>query len=168
VRQAAHLGITVAYCITRRNTHCIERAVKDWHAAGAKHITFDFYTPVAGLDDRDLWVPFAERDAILDLLVALRRVYGDFFVIPERVFRLMRSDRCRDVTDHCLLYAKSFAFDSAGRSKGKCVMGDKADCDRCGCVVPYYLRAITDRRMIIEDLSRTAVRALCPVEEKRV
>jgi MoaA/NifB/PqqE/SkfB family radical SAM enzyme len=157
VRERAHLGITVAYCISRANAHCLERVVRDWHAAGAKHVTFDFYTPIAGIDDRDLWVPFEERDRIIDLLIALRQIYGDFFVIPERVFRLMRSDHCQDVTDHCLLHSKSFAFDAAGRSKGKCVMGEKADCGRCGCVVPYYLRAITDRRMILEDLGRGAV-----------
>jgi Fe-coproporphyrin III synthase len=157
VTEKAHLRITIAYCISRNNAHCIERVVRDWHEAGATHITFDFYTPISGLEDKDLWVPFEERDRILDTLIALRRVYGDFFVIPERVLRLMRSERCRSVTDHCLLLRKSFAFDAAGRSKGKCVMGEKADCDRCGCVVPYYLRAITDRRMIIEDLGREAL-----------
>jgi MoaA/NifB/PqqE/SkfB family radical SAM enzyme len=157
VREKVELGVTIAYCISRRNAHCIERVVRDWRRAGAKHITFDFYTPIAGVDDAELWVPFAERDRVLDRLVALRREHGDFFVIPERVFRLMRSDLCRSVTDHCLLHSKSFAFDAAGRSKGKCVMGEKADCDRCGCVVPYYLRSLTDRRLILADLGREAV-----------
>jgi MoaA/NifB/PqqE/SkfB family radical SAM enzyme len=160
VRERAQLGITIAYCISRRNAHCIEQVVRDWNAAGARHMTFDFYTPIRGIDDRELEVPPEERDRILDTLVALRRIYGDFFVTPERVFHLMRSDRCRDVTDHCLLFSKSFAFDAAGRSKGKCVMGEKADCDRCGCVVPYYLRAITDRRMILADLGRDARRLI--------
>lgn len=157
VREKVELGVTIAYCISRRNAHCIERVVSDWRQAGAKHITFDFYTPIAGIDDSELWVPFSERDRILDRLVALRREHGDFFVIPERVFRLMRSDACRSVTDHCLLHSKSFAFDAAGRSKGKCVMGEAADCDRCGCVVPYYLRSLTDRRLILADLGRDAV-----------
>jgi Fe-coproporphyrin III synthase len=156
VRERANLDITIAYCISRRNAHCIERVVKDWQAVGAKHITFDFYTPIEGVDDSELWVPFDQRDLLLDKLIALRKTYGDFFVIPERIFRLMRSDRCRDVTSNCLLRRKSFAFDAAGRSKGKCVMGEKADCDRCGCVVPYYLRAITDRRMILADIGLTA------------
>ena len=152
VARSKHLGITIAYCISRRNTHCIERVVRDWYEVGAKHITFDFYTPLYGVDD-ELWITLPERDRIIDTLVALRRIYGDFFVIPERVLHLMRSDRCRDVTDNCMLHSKSFAFDAAGRSKGKCVMGEKADCDRCGCVVPYYLRSLTDRRMILRDLA---------------
>ena len=154
VEERAHLGITIATCISKANAHCIERAVKDWHRAGAKSMTFDFYTPIAGIEDRELWLPLEERDVVLDRLMALRRIYGDFFAVPERVFRLMRSDRCQEVTSSCLLRHRSFAFDAAGRAKGKCVMGDKADCSRCGCVVPYYLRAITDRRMILQDLGR--------------
>jgi Fe-coproporphyrin III synthase len=157
VKERAHLGITIAYCISRANAHCIERTVKDWYEAGARNMTFDFYTPIQGVDDRELWIPFEERDRILDQLIALHRIYGDFFAIPERVFRLMRSEHCQKVTSRCLLYSRSFAFDAAGRSKGKCVMGEKADCNRCGCVVPYYLHAITDRRQILEDLGRGAV-----------
>jgi sulfatase maturation enzyme AslB (radical SAM superfamily) len=49
VTRNRHLGITIAYCISRENVHCIERVVKDWYEAGARHITFDFFTPVAGL-----------------------------------------------------------------------------------------------------------------------
>ena len=159
VARAKHLGITITYVITRDNAHCVEGAVKEWYEAGAKHITFDFMTPVTGLDDQQ-WLDFEERDRVIDKLIALRRIYGDFFVIPERVLRLMRSDRCRDVTDHCMLRDKSFTFDASGQPKGKCVMGDAADCDRCGCVVPFYLRSLTDRRLILEDLGGSSIRAL--------
>ncbi len=154
LRQSRHLGITIAYCITRHNVHCIDRVVADWAAAGAKHITFDFFTPISGIDNHPLWIPFHQRDEVIDELIRLRRGYGDLFIIPERVMRLMKSDRCREVTDACMLRDKSFSLDAAGRSKGKCVMGEKADCDRCGCVVPYYLRAITDRRLILQDIGR--------------
>jgi sulfatase maturation enzyme AslB (radical SAM superfamily) len=158
VRRNRHLGITIAYCITRQNVHCIEKVVQEWYEAGAQHITFDFFTPVEGLDDA-MWLDYSERDQVIDKLVALRRIYGDFFAIPERVLTLMRSEHCRDVTDHCLLRDRSFALDAAGQTKGKCVMGDTADCDRCGCVVPFYLRSLTHRKLILSDLGRTAVDA---------
>ena len=32
-------------------------------------------------------------------------------------------------------------------------MGAKADCDRCGCVVPFYLASLTDRRLIAADIA---------------
>ncbi|HEV8322788.1 MAG TPA: radical SAM protein [Myxococcota bacterium] len=156
LERSKHLGITITYCINRENVRCIEKVVKEWYEAGAKHVTFDFFTPVEGLDD-GLWLDFAERDRVIDKLIALRRVYGDFFVLPERAFRLMRSATARDVTDNCLLRTKSFALDAAGQPKGKCVMGDTADCDRCGCVVPFYLRSLTDRTLILRDLGASAV-----------
>jgi MoaA/NifB/PqqE/SkfB family radical SAM enzyme len=167
VKKSKHLGITIAYVITRDNARCIETVVKEWYEAGAKHITFDFMTPVApahsplGSGSHDAqWLDFHERDRVIDKLIALRRIYGDFFVIPERVFRLMRTENARKVTDNCLLRDKSFTFNASGKPKGKCVMGDAADCDRCGCVVPFYLRSLTDRRFILEDLAGDALRAV--------
>jgi MoaA/NifB/PqqE/SkfB family radical SAM enzyme len=152
------LSVTIAYCITRSNVHCLEQAIVDWAAAGAARMTFDFYTPISTIEDRcdgddDLFVPLDERDAILDKLIALKKIYGDFFVLPERVFRLMKSDVARETTDHCLFAEKSFAFGPTGAQKEKCMMGPKADCDRCGCVVPFYLASLTDRPRIVRDIS---------------
>jgi hypothetical protein len=39
------------------------------------------------------------------------------------------------------------------------MMGDKADCDRCGCVVPFYMWSLTDRRTVLVDLEREFTRA---------
>jgi sulfatase maturation enzyme AslB (radical SAM superfamily) len=159
VRQHPHLNVTIAYCITKQNAHCVEKAVQDWAAAGARHMTFDFYTPIETID-HDLWLDFDDRDRMLDKLIALKRIYGDFFVLPERAFRLMKSDRCKQVTDDCLFASKSFAFGPQGTLKEKCMMGPKADCDRCGCVVPFYMASLVDRRMILEDAARDVARAL--------
>src|SRR4029077_13246258 len=108
----------------------------------------------------DLWLPFAERDRVLDMLIELKRIYGDFFILPERAFRLMKSDICKQVTDNCLFSKKSFSFTPQGDLKEKCMMGPKADCDRCGCVVPFYMAALTDRRLILEDTARDVARAV--------
>lgn len=156
LRRNRHQGITMAYCISRANVHCIEQVVKDCYESGAQFITFDFFTPVKGLEGNDLWLDFEERNVVIDKLLALRQIYGSFFVTPERVFRLMRLERCREVTDNCLLREKSFALDASGNGKGKCVMGDDADCDRCGCVVPFYLRSLVDRPLILGDLAASA------------
>jgi len=45
IRQGAHLGITIACCISAHNAHTIEQVVQDGYLLGAKHVTFDFYTP---------------------------------------------------------------------------------------------------------------------------
>ncbi len=159
VREHAALNVTIAYCITKQNAKCVEQSVIDWAAAGARHMTFDFYTPIETIE-HDLWMDFEERDRMLDKLIALKRIYGDFFVLPERVFRMMKSDRCKRVTDHCLFAKKAFAFGPAGERKEKCMMGPKADCDRCGCVVPFYMASLVDRRMIVEDTAQAIARTL--------
>jgi MoaA/NifB/PqqE/SkfB family radical SAM enzyme len=153
VREHPNLQVTIAYMITKNNVDCIEQAVKDWAAAGAAQMTFDFYTPIETIED-DLWLPFPERDRTLDMLIELKRIYGDFFIIPERTFRLMKSNHAKSVTDECLFAKKSFAFGPQGELKEKCMMGPKADCDRCGCVVPFYMASLTRRRFIVEDVAR--------------
>ncbi len=152
--------VTIAYCITRENVDCIEQAVIDWSRAGAHRMTFDFYTPIETIEARDqeksgesMFLPLAERDHVLDQLLALKEIYGDFFVLPERAFRLMKSDVCKSVTDNCLFATKSFALGPDGTPKEKCMMGAKADCDRCGCVVPFYLASLVDRKLIVKDMA---------------
>ena len=34
------------------------------------------------------------------------------------------------------------------------MMGPKADCDRCGCVVPFYMASLVDRERIVTDSAR--------------
>ena len=36
--------------------------------------------------------------------------------------------------------------------KEKCMMGPKADCDRCGCVVPFYMASLTNRKQIAQQV----------------
>ena len=110
----------------------------------ASGFTFDFYTPMEGKDDV-LWIAWQERDAIIDRLLALRRAYPDSLKVTEPALRLMVSDRATMVTQNCLFAKKAFAYTAAGQPKEKCMMGAKADCSRCGCIVPFYLHALTHR-----------------------
>lgn len=136
-------GVTISYCITRQNAHCIESTVREW-APIARGFTFDFYTPMEGVDD-DLWIPLPQRDAIVDRLLALRREYPQRFRVTERALRLMVSDLAGTVTHDCLFSRKAFAYTALGQPKAKCMMGEKADCARCGCIVPFYLHSLTHR-----------------------
>lgn len=153
VAEKPNLSVTVAYCITRENVGCLEQAIVDWSRAGARNMTFDFYTPIGEMTEKDdgLYVPPEERDDVLDKLLALKAIYGDFFLLSERTFRLMKSAVSRKVTDNCLFSKKAFAFGADGMLKEKCMMGPRADCDRCGCVVPFYMASLTDRTLILED-----------------
>ncbi len=136
--------VTISCCITRLNAHCIEKIVEEW-APLAAGFTFDFYTPMEGRDD-PLWISWRERDQVIGRLLDLRRVYPDSLKVTERALQLMYSDTAAAVTRDCLFAKKAFAYNALGELKQKCMMGVKADCSRCGCIVPFYLHSMTHRR----------------------
>lgn len=153
IAQSNGLKITIAYCITPHNCDDIKASLDDWSRnPKVRNMVFSFYTPVQGLDDA-FWPGWDQRDRILDRLTALKETYGDFIVNSNRALRLMKADTARSVTDNCPFAASSFALNSAGELKKPCMLGPKADCTRCGCVVPFYLASLTDRRSIIKDFS---------------
>ena len=145
--------IRTATVITRQNHVCLEDLVAEWYETRVQGMVFDFYTPIEGLDE-NLWPGFPLRDAIIDRMLALKQRYGDFIITSARVFQLMRSGRTREVTDNCRFAAKAFAFSPTGEQKEKCMLGAKADCDRCGCVVPFFLHHIDSRGALLQESAR--------------
>ena len=155
IEQSEGLKITIAYCITRDNSTDVIESLARWSRnPKVRGMVFSFFTPVRGLDDT-LWPGWEERDRILELLIKQKQLYGDFMVNTARALRLMKSDRARSVTDRCLFAEKSFALGPSGIMKQPCMLGPKADCDRCGCVVPFYLKSLTDRRLVVGDVITT-------------
>jgi hypothetical protein len=152
IMQSEGLKITIAYCITRENFSEISASLDEWSSnPKVRNMVFSFFTPVRGLDD-SLWLGWDEKDRILELLIEKKKGYGDFIVNTVRALRLMKSDRSRSVTDRCIFADKSYALGPDGITKKPCMLGPKADCDRCGCVVPFYLKSLTDRNLVISDV----------------
>ena len=161
IEQSEGLKITIAYCITSENFSEIAESLEDWQAnPKVRNLVFSFFTPVRGLDD-SLWLGWAEKDRIIDLLIEKKKQYGDFIVNTVRALRLMKSDRSRLVTDNCPFAEKSFALGPDGVLKEPCMLGPKADCDRCGCVVPFYLKSLTDRKLVVRDIASNLWRRFC-------
>jgi Fe-coproporphyrin III synthase len=152
IEQSDGLKITIAYCITSENFDDIAASLEEWHSIPkVRNMVFSFITPIRGQDDA-LWLEWHEKDRILDLLKEKKKLYGDFIVNTERALSLMKSGRSRSVTDRCPFAEKSFALGPLGIMKEPCMLGPKADCDRCGCVVPFYLKSLTDRNLVISDV----------------
>lgn len=152
IAQSNGLKITIACCITSENYLELSEFIDEWGAnPKVRNIVFSFFTPVRSLDD-SLWLGWEEKDQVLDFLIKKKKVYGDFIVNSPRALKLMKSDMSRTVTDNCPFAEKSFAFNPAGKLKEPCMLGPKADCDRCGCVVPFYLQSLTDRKLILRDM----------------
>ena len=146
------LKITIAFCISSANFMEIDNSLREWSRnPKVRSMVFSFFTPISGIDD-SMWLGWDEKDRIIELLINKKREYGDFIVNSECALRLMKYDRARTVTDNCPFADKSFAFGPDGVLKEPCMLGPKADCDRCGCVVPFYLTSLTDRRLVLKEV----------------
>ncbi len=148
------LNIALACCLNKRNLACMEDLLEEWHDhPKVRHMLFDFFTPVKGVK-HDLFISFEEQDKIIDRIIELKRGrYGDFIGVHERVFDLMRKrERHKAIGNNCLFLQKGHAFDPLGNKKKLCMMGADADCDRCGCIVPFYLKQKTGRKYILQEV----------------
>jgi MoaA/NifB/PqqE/SkfB family radical SAM enzyme len=155
ISKSSGLKITIAFCITNENYTEISESLEEWSRnPKVRNMVFSFFTPVEGVDD-SLWPGPVRKDAVLDLLIEKKRLYGDFIVNTVRALKLMKSGRSRSVTDRCPFAEKSFALGPDGIAKEPCMLGPKADCDRCGCVVPFYLKSLTDRKLVLSDVVTT-------------
>jgi len=135
-------NVAIACCISRTNIDCIEELTAEWsETPHIRHVLFDFFTPIKGVKE-DMWLNFAERDRAIDRINALREKYGKFIGGPAATHDFMReknSSAC--VGSNCVFVRNGTSFDTWGNIKKPCVIGPKADCERCGCIVPFSLHA---------------------------
>ena len=92
-------------------------------------------------------------DEILDKLLRLKEEkYGDFIGVPSLVLKLMKSDRCKEITRNCIFKEVSFCLDPQGQIKKPYMIGPQADCLRCGCVLPFHMWALEDKCLMARKL----------------
>src|SRR2546423_3109816 len=148
IRDAAERGlrIGIATVLTRENEGELEQFVEEWKSEPINSgIIFEFYTYMHGQPEADkLWLNHEERDATIDRILSIKAKYPNLVECTTRALELLRSENCRAVTDNCLAASKMASWDVSGNPKEKCILGPKADCDRCGCAVPFFLRSFDD------------------------
>ena len=150
VKRHPELRIQISCVLTTITADCIEELVKEWGPIARGGIIFDFFTPVTNLDEA-LWLNWSERDRLIDQILALKKKYPGTINMLDSTLDLMRSKNARQVTDNCEFRLRAFALSSTGENKGKCMMGDNADCDRCGCVVPFHMATLSSRRLMVKE-----------------
>lgn len=150
------LKIQISCVLTNLTVDCIEDLIVEWGPLARGGIIFDFFTPVNKLDE-SLWLDWETRDRIIDDLIALKRKYPSVINMLDSTLDLMRSKNSRRVTDNCLFKEKAFTLGADGKPKGKCMMGDNADCDKCGCVVPFYMATMNSPRLLAKEAFKKAV-----------
>jgi MoaA/NifB/PqqE/SkfB family radical SAM enzyme len=148
IRDAAarKLKIGIATVLTRENAGELEAFVEEWKDEPINGgIIFEFYTYMNGQPEADqLWLNYEERDRVIDRILAIKERYPKLVEMTSHALELFRSENCRSVTDNCLAATRMASWDVSGNRKEKCILGPKADCDRCGCAVPFWLRSFDD------------------------
>ncbi|MFH0788320.1 MAG: hypothetical protein V2B13_11990 [Pseudomonadota bacterium] len=144
------MEVVIAFCVTRLNYVCMEEVLQEWSHTTIRGIVFEFYIPTKGEGDR-LWLTWEERDRIIDLLLALKKSYGAFIRLSERILRMMKSETAGRITSHCPFQKIGLSLDPLGEVKSPCQLGAQADCHRCGCILPFYSAVFTRRRYLIPE-----------------
>jgi len=141
------VSVNVVCVLNRQNYHCIEDMLKEWEKTRVNGVNFDFYTPIKGIRE-NLWLNWKERDKIILKLLELRKQYGDFLMNPEPVLEMMLSENSKKITEDCIVPKAVVCLDPMGKRKLPCVIGNKADCSRCGCVIPFFMESVLIRKHI--------------------
>lgn len=157
-----NLKIAIACCLNKKNVGCVEALIEEWREIShVRHILFDFFTPIQGVK-KEIGLSFQERDAELSRLMELKGKYGSFIGGPPKTFELMREkNRHRSTGKNCVFVNHGTAFDAWGNIKKPCVIGPKADCDRCGCIVPFSLKAWKTPGNLVREILHLSLRAKC-------
>ncbi|MBW2067012.1 MAG: radical SAM protein [Deltaproteobacteria bacterium] len=153
------LNVIIAFCITRLNYGCIEEMIEEWSKTNVNGIVFEFYTPMKSEDD-GLFLRWGERDKIIDRIMNLKKTYGNFIGVSDRVYRLMKSRTAKKITQNCPFPSIGFSYDPMGRPKIPCQLGPEADCGRCGCILPFYSMVLTHRRLLIPEFGSSVFRRI--------
>lgn len=141
------IRVNIACVLNKENYFCIEDLLEEWAKTKVRGVTFDFYTPIRGIKS-DLWLNWQERDQIIRKLMDLRKKYGGFLLDSEPVLELMLSENSQKLTTNCIVPKAVVCMDSAGNIKRPCVMGNKADCSRCGCIIPFLIESFAVRKQL--------------------
>ena len=109
--------------------------VKDWPVDG---VALTFYVPRADDDSGLGWDDLADRDAVIDRVIAVKQKYATLVKANIGALELMYSDRCLDYTgengENCLMLATLplYMGDGGNFERTFCCYGNDVDCSRCG------------------------------------
>lgn len=139
--------VNIACVLNKENYQTIEPLLKEWGNTNIGGINFDFYTPISGIKE-DLWLDWGARDKVIDQIIELKKEYGNFILNSKSVLKLMKSENSKGITSKCKLPQAVICLDPMGNRKLPCVIGEKADCSRCGCVIPFQIESVIIRKQV--------------------
>lgn len=130
--------------VTRQNSAGIEEfveEVKDWPVTG---IAFTFYVPCVDDDSNLGWHDLADRDPVIDQVIAMKQKYPGRVKANVAALELMKSVRSMEVTgehgETCGLrngMLPLYMGDGGNFERTFCCYGNNVDCTRCGAYAVF-------------------------------
>ena len=142
------LNVVVAYCVTRPNVASIPDFLEEWRETGVKGVFFEFYTASKN-ENGGLWLDWPERDWVVDMLLRLKKSYGDFIYNKSFELRLMKTASLKGILASCRAGEVELSLDPMGNKKSPCHLGPDADCTRCGCTLPIWCYYLSRKRLLL-------------------
>lgn len=150
------LKFNITTVLNRSNWDCVEDLTEEWiDVPNVYGIAFSIGTKIANQREFDgdkrggevganegYHLPWDLRDQAIERVIKIQERYPRF-VFPSRgALELMTSSRFREAVgyngDKCPLKAGTvMSLDSMGVEKQPCILGPGADCNTCGCIIPY-------------------------------
>ena len=142
------LNVVVAYCITRPNAASIPGFLEEWRETHIKGVYFEFYT-ASKMENGGLWLDWPERDGVIDMLLRLKKSYGDFIYNKSFELKLMKTASVKSILATCRASEVELSLDPTGNKKSPCHLGPDADCTRCGCMLPIWCFYLWRKRLLL-------------------
>jgi sulfatase maturation enzyme AslB (radical SAM superfamily) len=114
-----------------------EKLVKEWSKTSVIGMAFNFATPFTNSDNK-FWIPWKERDKVIDRLIELKKEYGDFILMTAKQFDQLREKHVKKWSKDCTMRWFGKSFHPNGEQKLPCVLGKHAMCSKCGCHISTF------------------------------
>jgi MoaA/NifB/PqqE/SkfB family radical SAM enzyme len=93
-------------------------------------------TPVRGAGDEPLLLSREQRIWIVEELLRLKREYAEFLLMTEPMIHRLHPCHTERLDPQVCNTAKWIeSYDAAGNRVSQCILSEKADCRKCGCVI---------------------------------
>ena len=133
--------------LNAQNYHQIEDILRFWSENGLLDgVTFSTLTPIHGSGDNEYRLSRNQREWIVEELIRQKQSYGEFMVNTVPMINLFHPDHTATQAPKTCGTARLVpSFGGDGKQIEQCILGDKADCSQCGCVITSMMETMFPR-----------------------
>ncbi len=118
------------------NHNQIEPILAAWRNSGlADGVIFSTATPIRGMGE-SLALTTEQRRGVAVGLLSAKEKFGTFLAMsPQMIGQLDPVVTAKQTPELCPTAQRVPSYDAAGNRISQCILGEKADCSACGCVI---------------------------------